>query len=65
MVVLLQPELCIHILYTPFLILYAYDFERLTEKYRKYGSFVATGTVYTHSVYTIPVTFCLLLGVAH
>ena len=45
-----------HILYTPFLLLYDYDFECKTENHSKYSSHVATATVYTHSVYTAPVT---------
>ena len=36
---------CIHFLYTPFMLLYAFDFEWLTEKYIISGSFVATGMV--------------------
>ena len=44
---------CIHILYTPFPLLYDYDFEWKTKNYRKYGSHVAQGTVYTHLVYTV------------
>ena len=48
--------MCIHILDIPFLLLYDYDFECKTEKYRKYGSPVVTGTVYTNSIYTVPVT---------
>ena len=51
-----QRERCIHILYTPFLLLYNYDFDWKSKKFRKYASHVATGTVYTHSVYTVPVT---------
>ena len=56
-VLIYQRERCIHILCTPFLILYDYNFECNTENYRKYGSHVATGTVYTHSVYTVPVFY--------
>ena len=56
MVLMLQRERCMHILYTPFLLLYDYDFECKTENHSKYGSHVATATVYTHSVYTVPVT---------
>ena len=41
-------------MYTPFPILYDYDLESKTENFWKYGSHIATGTVYTHSVYTIP-----------
>ena len=55
-VLMYQRERCKHILYTPFLLLYDYNFECNTENYRKYGSHVETGTVYTHSVYTVPVT---------
>ena len=51
-----QRERCIHILYIPFLLLYDYDFEWKCENLRKYASLVAKGTVYTHSVYTVPVT---------
>ena len=54
-----QRELCIHILYTPFLLLYNYDFEWNSENLRKYGSLVATATVYTNSVYTVSVTIWL------
>ena len=54
-----QRERCIQILYTPFLLPYNYDFEWNSENLRKYGSLVATGTVYTHSVYTVPVTISL------
>ena len=56
MVLMYQRERCVHILYTPFLLLYDFDFECNTENHRKYGSHVATGTVYAHSVYTVPVT---------
>ena len=56
MVLMYQRERYIHILYTPFLLLCDYDLECKTENFRKYGSHVATGTVYTHSVYTVPVT---------
>ena len=56
MVHMSQRERFIQILYTPFLLLYVYDFEWKSENLRKYGSHVATGTVYTHSVYTVPVT---------
>ena len=56
MVLMSQRERCIHILYTPFLLLYNYNFEWKSENFRKYGSQVAAGTVYTHSVYTVPVT---------
>ena len=51
-----QRERCIHILYTPFLLLYDYDFEWKCENFRKFAFHVATGTVYTHSVYIVPVT---------
>ena len=51
-----QRERCIHILYTPFLLLYDYDFEWKSENFRKYASHVATATVYRNSVYTVPVT---------
>ena len=30
--------------------------KRGNENFGKFGSHIATGTVYTHSVYTIPVT---------
>ena len=50
-----QWERCTHILYTPFPLLYDFDLEWKAESYRKYGSHVAMGTVYTHSVYTVPV----------
>ena len=56
MILMYQREQFIHILYTPFLLLYDYIFECNTENHRKYGSHVATGTVYTHSVYTVLVT---------
>ena len=56
MVLMYQRERCVHILYTPFLLLYDYDFECKTENHSKYGSHLATATVYTHSVYTAPVT---------
>ena len=56
MVLMSQRERCIKILYTPFLLLDDYDFEWKSENLRKYGSHVATGTVYTNSVYTVPVT---------
>ena len=55
-VLMWQREQCIHILYTPFLLLYDYYFECNAENHRKYGSHVATGTVYAHSLYTVPVT---------
>ena len=45
-----------HILYTPFLLLFDYDFECKTENVRKYGAHVTTEAVYKHSVYTVPVT---------
>ena len=51
-----QRERCIHILYTPFLLLYDYDFEWKCENFRKFAFHVATGTAYTNSVYTVPVT---------
>ena len=51
-----QRERCIHILYTPFRLLYDYEFEWNSQNLRKYGSHVATGTVYKNSVYTVPVT---------
>ena len=56
MVLMYQRERCVHILYTPYLLLCDYDLECKTENFRKYGSHVATGTVYTHSVYTVPAT---------
>ena len=56
MLLMSQRERCIHILYTPFLLLYHYDFEWKSENFRKYASHEATGTVYTNSVYTVPVT---------
>ena len=56
MILISQRERCIDILYTPFLLLYDYDFEWKSENFRKYASHVATGTVYTHSVFTVPVT---------
>ena len=56
MLLMSQRERCIHILYTPFLLLYDYDFEWKSENFRKYASHVATGKVYTLSVYTVPVT---------
>ena len=56
MVLMWQRERFIHIMYTPFPIQYDYDFELKTENVRKYGSYVATGTFYTHSVCTVPVT---------
>ena len=46
-------------MYTPFLLLYDYDFEWKTENFWKYGSHIATGTVYTHYVYTVPATIWL------
>ena len=49
-VLMYQRERCKHILYTPFLLLYDYHFECNAENHRKYGSHVATGTVYAHSV---------------
>ena len=54
MVLMYQWERCTHILYTPFPLLYDYDLEWKTENYRKYGSHVPIGTVYTYSVYTVP-----------
>ena len=54
--VLMKRYGCIHILDTPFLLLYDYDFECKTEKYRKYGSHVVTGTVIQILIYTVPVT---------
>ena len=54
MVLMYQWERCTHILYTPFPFLYDYNLEWKTENYRKYGSHVPMGTVYTHSVYTVP-----------
>ena len=59
MALMSQRERCIHILYTLFLLLYNYDFEWHSENLRKYGSLIATGTVYTISVYTVPVTIWL------
>ena len=53
MVLMYQWERCTHILYTPFPLLYDYDLEWKTENYRKYGSHVPIGTVYTYSVYTV------------
>ena len=46
-------------MYRPFLLLYDYDFEWKTDNFWKNGSHIATGTVYTHSVYTFPVTIWL------
>ena len=55
-VLMYQWERCTHILYTPFPLLYDYVLEWKTENYRKNGCNVATGAVYTHFVYTVPVT---------
>ena len=55
MVLKSQRERCIQILYTPFLLLDDYDFEWKSKNLRKYASHEATGTVYTNSVYTVPV----------
>ena len=55
-VLMYQWERCTHILYTPFPLLYDYDLEWRAENYRKHCSPLAMGTVYTHSVYTVPVT---------
>ena len=54
MVLMYQWERCTHILHTPFLLLYDYDLEWKTKNYGKYGSHVPIGTVYTYSVYTVP-----------
>ena len=56
MVLMNQWERCTHILYTPFPLLHEYVLEWKTENYRKKGCNKATGAVYTHSVYTVPVT---------
>ena len=42
MILISQRERCIDILYTPFLLLYDYDFEWKSENFRKYASHVAT-----------------------
>ena len=54
-VLMYQWERCTHILSTPFPLLYDYDLEWKTDNYRKYGSHVPMGTVYTHSIFTVPV----------
>ena len=56
MALMLQWERCTHILHTPLLLLYNSDLEWKTENYRKYGSDIAMGTVYTHSAYIVTVT---------
>ena len=55
MVLMYRWELCTHILYTPFPLLYDYDFDLKSENYRKYDSDIGMEMVYTHSVYTVPV----------
>ena len=39
------------------MLLYGYDFEWKTEKFRNYGSYVPTGTVCTHSVQPFPIHY--------
>ena len=58
-----QRERCIQILYTPFLLLYNYDFggipsgnPKILENMLLMKIASRRGTVYTHSVYTVPVT---------
>ena len=52
-VLLYYGERCTHILYTPFLLQYGYDFFQL---WKIFCTSILRGTVYTHLVHTVPLT---------
>ena len=57
-VLLYYGERCTHILYTPFLLQYGYDFRQL---WIILCTSIARGTVYTHLVHTVPLTIWVWL----